>query len=62
VTHSISEAAFLSNRVLVMTGRPSTVREIVTIDIPRPRPIELLNSDRLGSYVTHMRQLFGSTL
>lgn len=59
VTHSISEAAFLSDRVLVMTGRPSTVREIVTIDMPRPRPIELLNSDQLGKYVSHMRKLFG---
>lgn len=59
VTHSISEAAFLSDRVLVMSGRPSTVREIVAIDVPRPRPIELLNSGELGKYVSHMRKLFG---
>jgi NitT/TauT family transport system ATP-binding protein len=58
VTHSIPEAAFLSDRVLVMTGRPSTVREIVTIDLPRPRPLELMTSDRFGVYVSHMRRLF----
>jgi NitT/TauT family transport system ATP-binding protein len=57
VTHSIAEAAFLSDRVFVMSGRPSTVREIVPIDIPRPRQIELLSSDRLGNYITHLRRL-----
>ena len=37
VTHSIAEAVFLSDRVLVMTGRPAVLKEIVEIDIPRPR-------------------------
>lgn len=60
VTHSISEAAFLSDRVLVMSTRPSTIKETVEINVPRPRPIELLNSEQLGSYVSHMRRLFGS--
>jgi NitT/TauT family transport system ATP-binding protein len=57
VTHSIAEAAFLADRVLVMSGRPSTVREIVQIDIPRPRNIELLSSDRLGQYISRLRAL-----
>jgi NitT/TauT family transport system ATP-binding protein len=56
VTHSISEAAFLSDRVLVMSRRPSTIQEAVEIDIPRPRPVELLSSDRLGSYISHLRR------
>ncbi|AOR77770.1 hypothetical protein BES08_14160 [Novosphingobium resinovorum] len=58
VTHSISEAAFLSDRVMVMTGRPSTVKEIVRIDIPRPRPIDLLSSDLLGRHISHIRAIF----
>lgn len=57
VTHSIAEAAFLADRVFVMSGRPSTVREIVEIDIPRPRNIELMASDRFGTFVTHLREL-----
>ncbi len=57
VTHSIAEAAFLSDRVFVMSGRPSTVREIVTIDIPRPRSIDLLASDRLGAHIGRLRGL-----
>ena len=37
ITHNIAEAVFLSNRVVVLTPRPGTVREIVPIDSPRPR-------------------------
>ncbi|MET7747789.1 ABC transporter ATP-binding protein [Micromonospora sp. NPDC005367] len=37
VTHDIDEAVFLSDRVVVLSKRPSIVREIVTIDLPRPR-------------------------
>lgn len=57
VTHSISEAAFLSDRVFVMSGRPSTVRETITINLPRPRRIELMNSDLFGNYVSRLRVL-----
>jgi NitT/TauT family transport system ATP-binding protein len=60
VTHSIAEAAFLANRVFVMSGRPSTVREIVPIELPRPREVSLMASDRFGIYVSHLRALLDS--
>lgn len=60
VTHSIAEAAFLADRVFVMSGRPSTVRAIVSIDIPRPRKIELMNTDLFGKYVSQLRAVLSA--
>lgn len=58
VTHSIAEAVFLSDRVLVMSGRPAEIKEVVPIDLPRPRNIEMTASSEFGAYVTHIRRLF----
>jgi NitT/TauT family transport system ATP-binding protein len=38
ITHDIQEAVYLSDEVWVMSARPSVVKEVVTIDLPRPRP------------------------
>ncbi len=65
VTHSIPEAAFLSDRVLVMTGRPASIREDVVVDLARPREIDLMASDQFGVYVRRLRKLLdaqGGTL
>ena len=37
ITHSIEEAVLLSDRVVVMTSRPGTIADVLTIDLPRPR-------------------------
>ncbi len=61
ITHSIAESVFLSDRVLVMTARPSRVREIIDIDLPRPRTLEMTSSETFTRYVAHIRTLLSAT-
>jgi NitT/TauT family transport system ATP-binding protein len=48
VTHSIEEAAYLSDRVIVMTARPGTTKMIIKIDLPRPRDYEMRLSPKFN--------------
>jgi len=45
VTHSIDEAIYLGDRILLMTPRPGKIREILSVGIPRPRDITQVKSD-----------------
>jgi NitT/TauT family transport system ATP-binding protein len=60
ITHSISEAVFLGDRVLVMTPRPGRIIEDVTIEIPRPRPFDVVASPEFVEYVHHIRGRFSA--
>ena len=55
ITHSISEAVLLSERVIVMTARPGRVDEIIDVPFPRPRGEELRSSPRFTELVQHIR-------
>ncbi len=57
ITHSISEAIFLSDRVVVMSKRPARVIEDITIPLPRPRAIELQESHQFTQIRAHIRNL-----
>lgn len=50
ITHDIYEAVFLGDRTLVMSGRPGRVLEDLTIDLPRPRDVEVKNGARFAEY------------
>src|SRR5690606_36883603 len=54
VTHSIDEAVLLADSVVVLTGRPSRVNEVVTIDLPRPRTPALQRSPEFHALVDHI--------
>ena len=56
VTHSIREAVFLSDRVLVMTPRPGTIGFETDVKLLRPRTMDLQESDEFNRYVGLLRQ------
>ena len=57
VTHDLEEAAFLSDRVVVLTERPGTVREIVEVPLPRPRTLEMRYSEDFVRLARRLRRL-----
>lgn len=56
VTHSIPEAVFLSDRVVVMSPRPGRIERVIDIDLPRPRDIATREAPRFFQLVTEVRE------
>lgn len=59
VTHSIDEAVIMSDRVIVMSGRPSSVLEDIKIDIPRPRKPYVRTLPEFQAHAQSLRRLLG---
>jgi NitT/TauT family transport system ATP-binding protein len=57
VTHSISEAVFLSTRVVIMSPRPGRISGIIEVDLPQPRTVETREDSRFFELVTEVREL-----
>jgi NitT/TauT family transport system ATP-binding protein len=60
ITHSIPEAVFLADRVLVMTSRPGRIMNTVPIDIPRPRRLEAMTLPQFCATVSSIRAEFNA--
>lgn len=62
VTHSVSEAVFLADRVLVLSPRPGTVAATVPVDSPRPRDLALMATGAFGALTGRVRAAIGESL
>lgn len=60
ITHSIPEAVFLADRVLVMSPRPGRIIRDIAIDLPRPRPMSVMGSAEFGRHVAEIREIFSA--
>jgi NitT/TauT family transport system ATP-binding protein len=57
ITHNIAEAVFLSDQIIILCQRPSKVREIINVDLPRPRTLESLHRPEFLQAVDCCRDL-----
>ena len=60
VTHSIAEAVLLSDRVVIMSPHPGRIAEVMTIELPRPRGLNIRETAKFGAYARHIREIFTS--
>jgi NitT/TauT family transport system ATP-binding protein len=59
VTHSINEALFLSDRVLLLTQRPGRIKLDLAVDLPRPRPDEIRYTAAFGKLARRLKEAIG---
>ncbi len=58
ITHSVAEAVFLSDRVVVMSPRPGRIDRVIDIDLPRPRTLAMRESPEFADYSRQIMELF----
>jgi NitT/TauT family transport system ATP-binding protein len=58
VTHSVPEAVFLSDRIMVMTPRPGRLDRMIDIELPRPRTLAMRETPKFAGYTREILDLF----
>ncbi len=61
ITHSITEAVFLSDRVIVLSPRPGRILADVPITLPRPRNLDMLSDETFGTFTRRIRRVLDSS-
>jgi NitT/TauT family transport system ATP-binding protein len=61
ITHSITEAVFLSDRVIVLSPRPGRILADVPIALPRPRNLDMLSDETFGTFTRRIRRVLDSS-
>lgn len=59
VTHNLQEAIFLADRVLVMSPRPGKIRAEVSVNLPRPRTLDVMHTEFFGALSRQVREALG---
>jgi NitT/TauT family transport system ATP-binding protein len=60
ITHSITEAVYLSERIVVMSRNPGRIVEVFDVDLPKERPLALRDAPEFGHYSAHVRGIFAA--
>lgn len=60
VTHSIPEAVFLATQVMVLSNRPGRIADMVDIDLPAQRTLDIMSTDAFGVFASRIRSQFNS--
>jgi len=58
ITHSIQEAVFLADKIVVLSERPAHVIEVLDVDLPRPRAGDVVSNPRFAAMCAHLRDFF----
>jgi NitT/TauT family transport system ATP-binding protein len=60
VTHSIPEAVFLGTHVMVLSHRPGRIADLVSVDLPAERGLEIMSTDAFGVFSNRIRSQFNT--